>query len=702
MANVITIKDSITAGNGPTELLSGGILMGELAINTNDGILFAGADPGAHVGGLTAAGTAAGAAVVGLDNIMASPLWTVHNTDLGNGQSSISDQIIKSGVASKPRMTLENNNADDTGAIIKFLKDGANAADNDKMGELQFYGEDDAGNKQEFGNITVTSPDVSTTAELGKIAFGVACSDDGGVDTCLTITGGVAAASSTVAIAGNLTVAGTTTTENTTIIENTVSVLQFEGTTDNAHETILGVVEPAADCTFLLPTLTAGTYHVAALTGATTDAAADVTPAEFSYLDGVTSAIQTQIDTKGATAGSTSILTVGALDAGSITSNFGTINNGASTITTTGLISGGSLDIDDVLIDGATIGHTDDTDLITLADESVTIAGTLAVTTFAPTSLAVGGGYGDTGATISAAGVGQFNGALTTDGILTCSALTAGNAVLTEAELEKLDGITNGTAAASKAMVTDASNNIASLGTLGCGVITSSGNLAVTGTITGDTSLTLDSTTFTTAELGVLDGVTVGTIAASKALTLDASSYINNDLKLKTGDGAVLHLNTSLDTVIDGSIIGAINFTAPDETGTDAITLAGAIEVVAEAAFTASVNSSEMVFKLGLSGAAASKMTLSSAGALTTTGAIVSGGAVTGSTGACYEAGGTDVAVTDGGTGLSTAAKGSILHTTASNTIAALDGGGSTDKLLVYDYSSDLWTVTTTLDGGSF
>jgi len=64
----------------------------------------------------------------------------------------------------------------------------------------------------------------------------------------------------------------------------------------------------------------------------------------------------------------------GTLDSGSITSNFGTINNGASTITTTGLISGGSLDIDNVLINGTTIGHTDDTDLITLADGVVTVA----------------------------------------------------------------------------------------------------------------------------------------------------------------------------------------------------------------------------------------------------------------------------------------------------------------------------------------
>ena len=62
--------------------------------------------------------------------------------------------------------------------------------------------------------------------------------------------------------------------------------------------------------------------------------------------------------------------------------------------------------------------------------------------------------------------------------------------------------------------------------TIGCGAITSTGNLAVTGTITGDTSLTLDSTTWTTAELGVLDGVTAGTAAASKALVLDGSKNI--------------------------------------------------------------------------------------------------------------------------------------------------------------------------------
>ena len=77
----------------------------------------------------------------------------------------------------------------------------------------------------------------------------------------------------------------------------------------------------------------------------------------------------------------TAATTVGALDSGSITSGFGSIDTGSSTITTTGLISGGSLDIDDVLINGTTIGHTDDTDLITLADGVATVAGEISVTT---------------------------------------------------------------------------------------------------------------------------------------------------------------------------------------------------------------------------------------------------------------------------------------------------------------------------------
>ena len=103
----------------------------------------------------------------------------------------------------------------------------------------------------------------------------------------------------------------------------------------------------------------------------------------------------------GHSVGGTNIVTTGALNAGSITSGFGNIDTGSSTITTTGLISGGSLDIDNVLINGTTIGHTDDTDLMTLANGVLTVAGEVSMTT-----LDIGG----TNITASAAELNYVNG----------------------------------------------------------------------------------------------------------------------------------------------------------------------------------------------------------------------------------------------------------------------------------------------------
>ena len=99
--------------------------------------------------------------------------------------------------------------------------------------------------------------------------------------------------------------------------------------------------------------------------------------------------------------GGGNIVTTGALNSGSITSGFGTIDTGSSAITTTGLISGGSLDIDNVLINGTTIGHTDDTDLLTVADGLLTVAGEISVTT-----LDIGG----TNVTSTAAELNQLDG----------------------------------------------------------------------------------------------------------------------------------------------------------------------------------------------------------------------------------------------------------------------------------------------------
>jgi hypothetical protein len=102
--------------------------------------------------------------------------------------------------------------------------------------------------------------------------------------------------------------------------------------------------------------------------------------------------------------------------------------------------------------------------------------------------------------------------------------------------------------------------------TIGCGAITSTGNLAVTGTITGDTSLTLDSTTLTTAELGVLDSVTAGTAAASKALVLDASKDIGTIRNL-TIDGTLSDGNYTFDTSGNVTGLGTVGCGAITSTG---------------------------------------------------------------------------------------------------------------------------------------
>lgn len=77
------------------------------------------------------------------------------------------------------------------------------------------------------------------------------------------------------------------------------------------------------------------------------------------------------------TAAQTNITSVGALGGGSISSNFGNINNGGSSIQTTGTITSGRSVIDSVVIDGSSMGHSSDPDLLTFTSGDVAVAGTV-------------------------------------------------------------------------------------------------------------------------------------------------------------------------------------------------------------------------------------------------------------------------------------------------------------------------------------
>ena len=233
----------------------------------------------------------------------------------------------------------------------------------------------------------------------------------------------------------------------------------------------------------------------------------------------------------------TAATTVGALNSGSITSGFGTIDTGSSTITTTGLITGGSLDIDDVLINGSNIGHTDDTDLITLANGVVTVAGEISVTT-----LDIGG----TNVTSTAAELNILDGVTSTatelnimDGDTTASSTTLADAdrvVVNDAGTMKQVALTDFETYFESAL--DTLSNVTSLGTL--------------------TTLTVDNVIIngsTIGHTGDTDLMTVASGVLTVAGEVDATSLdISGDIDV---DGTTNLDNTDIDgtLVVDGSNI---------------------------------------------------------------------------------------------------------------------------------------------------
>jgi hypothetical protein len=152
-------------------------------------------------------------------------------------------------------------------------------------------------------NKTLTSPVINTPTGITKTDVGLANLDNTSdankpvstaTQTALdlkanlanpTFTGTVNAAALT--LSGDLTVNGTTTTVNSTTV-NVTNAFVFEGTTADAFETTLTVTDPTADRTITLPDA-AGTVQLRV---------ADVDDTEIGYLNGVTSAIQTQLDGK--------------------------------------------------------------------------------------------------------------------------------------------------------------------------------------------------------------------------------------------------------------------------------------------------------------------------------------------------------------------------------------------------------------------
>jgi len=157
----------------------------------------------------------------------------------------------------------------------------------------------------------------------------------------------------------------------------------------------------------------------AAAIDATKIADGSVTSAEFQYINTLSSNAQTQLDAKSPTAGSSSIVTVGALDSGSITSGFGNINIGSSTITTTGAVATGAITAGGTISGNLTGNVTGNT-----SGSSGSTTGNAATATALATARTIGGTSFDGTANIAIALAAEAT--TVTDNAITLAKMAAG------------------------------------------------------------------------------------------------------------------------------------------------------------------------------------------------------------------------------------------------------------------------------------
>jgi hypothetical protein len=261
---------------------------------------------------------------------------------------------------------------------------------------------------------------------------------------------------------------------------------------------------------------------------------------------------------------------------------------------------------------------------------------------------------------------------------------------MSEADLEKLDGITNGTAAASKAVVLDGSLDVSGVNALGIASMASNWTNAgrtvadmgilttvdinggsIDGAVIGAASVAAGSFAAVVGTTGTFSGVlktddntaatstTDGSLQTDGGLSVALDAVVGDDLILLS-DAAVIHFGASKevtlthvadkgltvthtgagdnlpvvfqlkseeDAVIADEVIASIEFAAGDSDGSDGALVAAGIHAIAEETFAADANATKLVFTAADSETAASSATAKMT--LASTGNLTTAGSIT-------------------------------------------------------------------------
>ena len=159
---------------------------------------------------------------------------------------------FQSSNADDPAVIIKNTTADAQGARLQMRKDrGAAMVDGDRVGEIDFFGEDASQNLQQYGKIMVQALESDHGSETGRMKFQVA-EYDGAVTDGLSISGGTsdgvidvslgAGTGSTTTIAGTLTMGSTAALDNSgNLLTNAATATNLVASTSTAVQ--LGSIE---------------------------------------------------------------------------------------------------------------------------------------------------------------------------------------------------------------------------------------------------------------------------------------------------------------------------------------------------------------------------------------------------------------------------------------------------------------------------
>lgn len=211
---------------------------------------------------------------------------TTHQAALSITESQISDlshytdaQAISAvegestlNLSSTTTTITDTSSGSSAGPIIDLYRNNPSSSNSDYIGEIKFQGENSASGKKNFGKITGRIADYASGSENGTIEFAVI--NNGSNDIVAKI-------------------------DENGLYLNAGHTLKFEGTVANTSETTLTVANPSADRTITLPDATGTVALTSDISLSTLSITASAT--NINYLGGVTSNVQTQIDSKQST-----------------------------------------------------------------------------------------------------------------------------------------------------------------------------------------------------------------------------------------------------------------------------------------------------------------------------------------------------------------------------------------------------------------